>query len=441
MKKRRRSIRQRRVSTRRWHIPPPLVHGPETLEGGGILNEWENELGVVLWQAFRDAMLWATTVPEHRGEMFNPTGQDSSHMAIAPVESDIRLQSTLRVLNQLNTDSASVREEQVARACRQISEWAEEQGHLGTALAFAQNAALAAATDPGAAFWVATLAVRMNDHARAEVWFRRAIGLARQARDWRMYSHAFSGLGNLYMRRGNLRAAKRLHTRALRGARRGGMRREQAGALHDLFGVAVETSNPVEAERLARLALEAYGKRNPRVHVLAHDVAYFWMEQGYFERAKSVFQAVLPLIDRPVERLFVLADLARAAAGMGDAETADAAAEEVWRLAVMPEVETGSAPALLELARAYLSLRELDQARTAAALSIQCAIKYRESKVRFAAEAVLDSINTRLVEVTPAAPAVAIPTTIQPAAWQPSSGDELAADFVRTLEVMAGAAH
>src|SRR5690606_12400347 len=160
------------------------------------------------------------------------------------------------------------REDQVARACRQISEWADDEGRLATAFAFAQDAALASRDSAAAAFWVATVAVRLNDHARAEVWFRRAIGLARQSRDWRMYSRSFGGLGNLYIRRGNLPGARRLHTRALRGAKRGGMRREQAATLHDLFGVAVELGSIPEAERIARQALEAYGTRNRRVHVL-----------------------------------------------------------------------------------------------------------------------------------------------------------------------------
>src|SRR5690606_36558621 len=137
--------------------------------------------------------------------------------------------------------------------------WAYEKGRYNTALAFAQNAALANSTNAAAAYWVASIAGRMNDHARAEGWFRRAIGRARQSRDWRMYSVSFGGLGILYIRRGNLPAARRLHTRALRGARRGGMRREQAAALHDLFIVAAETGNIGEAERLARHALEAFG--------------------------------------------------------------------------------------------------------------------------------------------------------------------------------------
>lgn len=433
MKKRRPSVAKRRDTSRRWHIPPPLIHGPETLEGGGILNEWNNELGVLLWQASRDAMLWATSFPEDRGLVYARAPQTDAQSALdvyASGESDRRLHAGLHRLQQLVEVPADARDHQISNACRQISEWAHERGRPATALAFAQGAALVARTDPTAAFWVATLAVRMNDHARAEVWFRRAIGLARQARDWRMYSRAFSGLGNLYMRRGNLPAARRLHTRALRGARRGGMRREQAAALHDLFAVAVETATPQEADRLARQALEAYGTRNRRVYVLAHDVAYHWMEQGYFTRALTIFQAVLPLIDRPLERLLVFANLARAAGGTGDVGLADEAADEVSRLVAETELESGVARALLEVARGHLSLGNLDKSRAAAADALQSAIRFREGKVRFAAESLLQTIDSPRLHSS-----AAVVDGDGPAA----PGDVLAADFVRALETIAGA--
>lgn len=433
MKKRRRYAGQRRSPSRRWHIPPPLIHGPEPLEGGGILQEWPEERGVVLWAAFRDTMLWAVSAPEDRGEIFR--GQSPRPMPLERVEDEdeAKLYEALKVLDQLVANATEIPEDHVSRACRQVSEWAEGEGRLVTALAFAQNAALAARDSAPAAFWVATIAGRLNDHARAEVWFRRAIGLARQSRDWRMYSRAFSGLGNLYIRRGNLPAARRLHTRALRGARRGGMRREQAYALHDLFGLAVELGNGSEAERLARQALETYGTRNRRVHVLAHDVAYFWMEQGHFQRALAVFQAVLPLIDRPLERLFVLADTVRAAGGVGDTELAGRAAADVWRQTQDPELEPGAARALLEVARGYFSLELFDDAEAAARASHTAAVENRESKVSFAAESLLHTLEERS-----AAPR---PTREVAPVTSDGTGDQLAADFVRTLEVIAGAAH
>lgn len=435
MKSRRRYTSKSRTPSRRWHIPPPLIHGTETLEGGSILQEWGSEIGVLLWQASRDVTLWATTEPEARDQLFSARPDvlvEQQRERLLEGQDDPRLLVGLRTLGQLSNGAAGMRDDQVARACRQLSEWCDDHGRLGSALAFAQSAALAARGDATAAFWVATIAGRLNDHARAEAWFRRAVGLARQSRDWRMYSRAFGGLGNLYIRRGNLPAARRLHTRALRGARRGGMRREQAAALHDLFAVAVESGNSAEAERFARLALEAYGTRNRRVHVLAHDVAYFWMDHGHFTRALPVFQAVLPLIDRPVERLFVLANVVRAAGGIGDAAIAESTAAEVDGLIGESELEQGIARAMLEVARGFLSLGQLERAGTAAQHAIDSAAAFRESKVRFAAEALLNEISER---------SVALPATrAATAGAETSTADQLAADFVRTLEVIAGAA-
>ena len=157
------------------------------------------------------------------------------------------------------------------------------------------------------------------------------------------------------------------------------------------------------------------------------------MEQGQFGRALPVFQAVLPLIERPIERLFVVADIARAAGGVGDAANAEAAAADVWRWAAEPELEPGAARALIEVARGYISLGYLENAEAAASRSLELAIEHRESKIRFEAEALLDSIRT-------APRPVSEPASQEPAFAEDVHGDQLAADFVRTLETVAGAA-
>jgi len=433
MKRRPHAAPARRSASRHWHIPPPLIHGPETLEGGGVLQDWDDDFGGLLWQASRDVALWATTDPPRRGQVFAPRSAERRHEQLASFSDappDPRVTSALETLLRLLREPEQLQEKQVAGACDQLSEWAEEEGKLKTALAFAQAAALTAG-DAATAFRVATLAVHMNDHARAEVWFRRAVGLARRSRNWSIYSRAFGGLGSLYGRRGNLLAARRLHLRALRGARRGGFRREQAIALHDLFAVAVEAGNLRDAERLARQALDAYGDRNPRVHSLAHDVAYFWMEQGYLVRALAVFQAILPLVERPLEKLFVLADIARAAGGLGDRVTALAAAAEVWGYARKADVEQGAARALLEVARGLISLGESAEAEAAVRHAIATATIHRESKVIFAGESILATLQ-RGEEDASSASEVA-------GGFDLSAGDKLAADFVRTLETIAGA--
>ena len=53
---RRRDLAEPLRSTRRWHLPPPLLHGGEPLEGGAILEENPGMQGLILWQALRDVL-------------------------------------------------------------------------------------------------------------------------------------------------------------------------------------------------------------------------------------------------------------------------------------------------------------------------------------------------------------------------------------------------
>src|SRR5215217_1629160 len=68
------STRSRNAQTRaprRWRTPPPLTRGSaETLEGMEILREVPGETGVLLWQAYRNMMFWATAEPQERGKLF-----------------------------------------------------------------------------------------------------------------------------------------------------------------------------------------------------------------------------------------------------------------------------------------------------------------------------------------------------------------------------------
>src|SRR5690606_10543264 len=111
-----------------------------------------------------------------------------------------------------------------------------------------------------------------------------------------------------------------------------------------------------------------------------------WMEHGHYDRALAVFRAVLPLIEMPLERLFVVADIARAAGGTGDARAATEAADQVWTMIREPELEIGAARAILEVARGFAALHNPERAEAAARESLAFANRFRESKVRFAAE-------------------------------------------------------
>jgi len=428
---RRRTVPTARKTSRRWHIPPPLLHGAEALEGGDVLQEIPGPAGGVLWQALRDVLLWSQTPAPERGDLFAAGARERRLAEQLAGALDPAIEDPLRTLAALVEAPTTTTAEAVALACRQIVQWAEARGSLATALAFAQNAALACPADAAAAFTVGRIARIAADYARAEVWFRRAIGIARQARDWRMYSRAFRGLGHLYWQRGSLPGSRRFYVRALRGARRGGMRHEQGQALHDLFALHADMGRAADAERFAREAFDAYGPRSARLPNLAHDVAYWWMGEGYFGRAHKVFEVLLPVFTQPLDRLFTLADLARAAGGMGDAEGFEARWNEVHAALADSASAEGEARAMLELAHGASSLGQWERAAEAAERAIDLATQRGEGKSRITAEALLDSVRRRDPRTAPRPESA-------PAAKE--SGDRLAEEFVGILKTYAVAA-
>jgi tetratricopeptide (TPR) repeat protein len=409
----------------RWHVPPALVHGGESLEGVQVLDEVQGPLGLLLWETYRDVVLWAGTAPEDRNGLFAAGAAAARRTEMDAVGADPALERGLRGASAVLADPAGANEQEVMTACRQAADWAEQRGLLATAVTLATAAALASPTHAGAAFRVGQIARRNNEGARAETWFRRAVGLGRQAKDWASYSEAFLGLGNLYKERGNYPAARRFHIRGLRAARRHALRDIQGRALHDLFTIAVETSPPAEAQELARLAFRAYGPRHPKLPALAHDVAYFWMSQGRFEPALEVFRAVLPHLHNPGEHLLCAGNIGRAAGATGDRAGFEDAWEQVW--AAQPEWEKlNRAPqALLELAHGASTLRDWVRAERAAESARDMGQRRGMASVGMEAEAVLDAARRKRGVEQPA-PAAA-------AAGAAEDTQELASDFVRSL--------
>jgi tetratricopeptide (TPR) repeat protein len=225
----------------------------------------------------------------------------------------------------------------------------------------------------------------------------------------------------MLIRRGNFPGAHRMHIKALRAARRKGMPEIQGMALHDLFIIAIETNRHEQAEEYARQAFRAYGPAHGSVPSLAHDVAYYWMERGHFARALDVFQALESHMFNPGERLALLSNTARAAAGIGNRETFRKAWTQVTRLGRDAEAY-GFVPAcMLELALGAASLGEWDRAEQAAEEAYEGAVRQGQGKVRFRAEALLESIrNDRAAAANLAA------------ASSPKV-DTLASEFVRSL--------
>lgn len=410
---------------RRWHVPPALIHGSEALEGGGVLQEFSSGTGLLLWQALRDVTLWAHTPVTERKGLFSADAERRRVAEMLSVGPEPGLEEPLGVITTMVGRPDRVHAEHVALACRQVGQWAEARGNLATALSFFQAGALACPGDACSAFKVGQIARKRAENARAESWFRRTIALARQAGDWSSYALAFSGLGTLYLQRGNLPAAHRFQIRCFRAAKRHNLREIAGGALHDLHVIATVSGQGTAAQYYAREAFEQYGPNHPRLSNLAHDIAYFWLTQGCFGPALAVFQALLPAVSHAAERLTTLSNICRAAGGAGDRASFSSAWDEVWSNADEQSAEA-HAEAFLELAHGALSLGEWDRAELAANRALTTARLRGEARVDITAESVIESIrHDRLSVEVPASREAATST----------EAHALAEDLVRCLSL------
>lgn len=412
---------------RRWRTPPPLTRGPENLEGMDILRELGGDAGILLWQSYRNVMFWATAEGEQRASVFSEKASARRLEEIRGADVPAELVDPLTVIGKMLGDAAGTEGETVAEACTEIASWAEERGAGSTQLAFTQAAALAAPRNAALPYKVGVIARDRGDAARAETWFRHAIMIGRQVGDWTSYSMAYISLGNMFVKRGNFPSAHRMHIKALRASRRKGLRKIQGLALHELFVVAIETGRHSQADEFARLAMRAYGSDHPMLPALAHDVAYFWMQQGYFERALPVFQALLPHFHGPADEILVHAHIARAAGGSGHRDTFRKEWVEVTRMAKDSGTLPRLAGAMVELAEGAASLGEWDRAEQAAEKALAVARERNEAKLLVRADGLLDAAhNGRLVQVRQETRSPTYDKT-----------EAFAADLVRSLELTA----
>ncbi|HEV2733305.1 MAG TPA: hypothetical protein VGV85_00655, partial [Longimicrobiaceae bacterium] len=266
----------------------------------------------------------------------------------------------------------------------------------------------------------------------AETWLEFAVAAAKRRRDRETQALAVLGLGNLYIRQGGYLRARDVHGTALALARRHGLPEIEGKALHDLFVIAVELDDLVEAEALAAAALAAYGPSHANVPALAHDVAYFWLEQGHFAPAASVFRAMLPHFRRTgAQQLRVLANLGRSLAGCGDADGFRAIWSRAWTLVSGLESRATLAPALVDLAEGAGLLGDRERALHAAARALELARDLGETDVLVRAEAV--------VAATGPAAAPPPPRTASPPDDTVPASDRLARELVCSLRQGAAA--
>lgn len=347
-------MRPESVSRRRQpqRLPPPLMHGPEPIEGTAILADFPDDLGLLLWKTVRAVRLWTGLPAAERAHAF----QDDAHAArgawIAEAPEELRgaLERVGAVL-QPRARSAGV-----ARACREIGEWAVARGNLPTAIEFMQAAAVTLPADGEVAHEVARLARLAGDYTRAETWYRQAVSRARRAAAWYEFTRAYIGLGAVFTLRGNYPAARKSLIRGLRAARRFSIRPLAAIAYHELMLLAIVTGRTDDITRLARSALQAYGRGNERAAALALDLGRYLLEEGRHSEALRLLRAPPADAGSTEERFSRAAATALAAARAGDPEALETAFETAEALL------RGNAPGAMPRA----GVRELMRAAEAA---------------------------------------------------------------------------
>jgi tetratricopeptide (TPR) repeat protein len=358
-----------------------------------ILREVPGETGVLLWQAYRNVMFWATAEPAERGTLFAPDAAQRRLSELLAADLPSTIVDALVAVGRMLGAPEATSGESIADACRTVSSWADEQGYDATALAFTQAAALASPRDATLALAVGKLARQRNELPRAETWYRHAIMVARQIGDWQSYGIAYLSLGNMARERGNFPLAYRMHIKALRSGKRKGLSPIVGRASHDLFVIATETGKAEQAEHYARQAFRAYGTEDELLPKLAHDIAYYWMDQGYFARALPVFEVLQPLFPEMMNQLRVMSHIIRAAGGAGERERFRKTWNEAMKLTREPEVIPLLANALLEMSRGAASMGEWDRAEQVAERAVAVATERNEPAVIMRAESVLDSVR------------------------------------------------
>lgn len=353
----------RKGLARRWRIPLALrddPSAPATFDGADILGELPDDGGMLLWQIFRDVLLWAGECSAAgSAELFAPEARTRRQAAIdaSALEEPVRdaVREIVAVLHSDGAHPASVHT--LTTRCRDLAVWAAARHSGATAIAFARASAAPREDDAAPALFVGQLAARFRRRTMARTWFRRAVALARQQGDWRTYAIASVELGRAALAAGKTEEARALFQLAARVGKRNGLRVAR-GLAHHGHGLAYEAEGCLDnAEKHLKVALRLLGKvEHPRVPAIRHDLAGLLLCRGDGEASSAalrILSALLPHRTQPGERIATLFMMIRAAAGATQAEPDEL--RNFWFEAVALLDELGETPEagrlLLELAR------------------------------------------------------------------------------------------
>ncbi|HEU0298755.1 MAG TPA: tetratricopeptide repeat protein, partial [Longimicrobium sp.] len=368
-------------------IHPRLIPGPPAPRPSlGILSTL---------QSLGDDFAWAVwyAVWRARGEDGAPDAEDVGERADrfdAALGRVPELDDALRTL--CGYAQAIVARPEAADALLRVSEWALEQG-IGEPAMQCADAAAALMPESARRALAAGRASRIfGEVARAEMYYERAVTLARISKKWRTYVRAHLGLGQVKKALGDPAAARAHYFTAARAARSlSGEKWLAAQTRHDLLGLAAEVGEFDEALRHAEKALEWYPRHHPGLPALAHDFAFLLVRMDECRDAVPLLEAVLPKLS-PRDQVIGWSTLARASARIGQLEGYQRAVESTLRLVGLFDHHAAAAFANLAWGAVHLCLHK--DAEQYAVRSLEISALRVEVEAEKAAQAVLAVIRT-----------------------------------------------
>ncbi|HET7460677.1 MAG TPA: hypothetical protein VFJ82_05500 [Longimicrobium sp.] len=358
-----------------------------------MLAELDPEHAVMLFDVLRAASLWAAD--DGAAGWYDPKLLRRWEKAILTGHLDEHLRSAAGVLigELVHPETSDPR--QLSMCCLQISEWALGRGAVETSIEFNRLAALVWPTNARLAYVTGRRYGSVCRFKDSDIWLRRAARIARWYADWEAFADALTSIGMLAYRQGNIPRARSFLDRALRVARRRGLRQLEGEILHDRFTVAFTSNEKTDAEALARAAYQRYLPSHERLPALAYDIAYYWLTRGYAARALPVLRLLRAHFPQPAAQFQVLCASARAAGALHDRTAFRAIWAEANDLMYVAQSSPVFGIALIDLGYGAAHLGDWVHAEAAFLRAAKAAPGKDQGEDRLLAEAALEAVRRR----------------------------------------------
>lgn len=393
--------KSQREGRRRERIPPPPPHwlydDSDGFFGLTILRETDGSTGLALWRAARTARLFVDSTPRWRTAFraLRPARLGDTFTADRDeTETHSAFREFLRVRSR-----EQVMEDELARACASLSEWAGKAWKKATELHFAELAARVNPSNAALANAAARLCREASLPDRSAVWFERGYRFAVRTGNRTEAVSALLGYGALMKECGQLDEARRWFLKAAKRAPRTGRKRSAAETRHDLMALAAEAGEDVSRiVEHAQAAVELYPLHARRLPYLAHDFAFALVQKQQFALAYPLLELFVRVV--PKRHLLPgVATFAWAAAGRGLVHRYEDA--ERRALAQIEVDHQQAAPSLIFLAQGARALGLWARAERHAREAIAVAAKLNQPRYEQDASALLEE----LLEQWPVPPA------------------------------------